>query len=123
MRLSSVFLLVVGAALVAACDGDGNGPSNAAPTAAFGGEDCLRPQSLPQCMDGLIEEPAGRLAVALGPEPGHQLVAAGGPGTGGGEQGQEGEAVSLDRRAAKGAAPTLQCDTTEKLEGERHGPG
>lgn len=87
------------------------------------GEDRLRAQSLPQRVDRLIEEPAGGLAVALGPEPRHQLVAADGPGTGGGEQGQEGEAVSLHRRADQRTALALQGDATEKLEGERHGPG
>jgi PKD repeat protein len=40
MRSSRVFSFVTGAALLAACGGDSNGPSNAAPTAAFNDPTC-----------------------------------------------------------------------------------
>ena len=52
-----------------------------------GGEDRLRAQCLAQGMDRLVEEPASRLALTLGPEPGHELVAAHRARTGAGEQG------------------------------------
>jgi len=89
MRFSRGFTLVTGAALLAACGGDGNGPSNTAPTAAFADPSC---DQLACTFDGSTSTDDGSIATwswdfgdansggentATGVNPSHSFSAAG----------------------------------------------
>jgi hypothetical protein len=79
-------------------------------------------KGLTERVNRLVQQPASMLLVALGPEPGHQLVPAHRLGGRGGEERQERQTVALHHRGSHRFVPAGERHTTKELEGKQHEP-